>query len=479
MVQALSDINFDLNPGEVHALLGENGAGKSTLMKIFSGVYIKDEGDIFINGEKVNIHSPLSAQELGIGIIHQELNLCRHLTVAENIFLGREQSSLGFLDKKKQNKDAKELLDKLNVSIDPQALIRELPVSKQQMVEICKTLSMNANIIIMDEPTSALTEKEIEDLFRIIIELKKQGKGIIYISHRLEELSRITDRITILRDGKFIHSCDFASISLQEIISKMVGRDLKGKFPRIEFPLGKNILEVKNLNAGKLVKNVSFTVKEGEILGLAGLMGAGRTETVRAIFGADPKETGTIALDGKEVKIKHPAQAIGAGIFCVPEDRKHDGLCVKLNVIDNLTLPNLDMVVKGGVVINEKASSLSNRIVRNLQIKTPSLQQYVKNLSGGNQQKIVVGKWLLRNARVVMFDEPTRGIDVAAKVEIYNIMNELKKIGVGVLFVSSELPEILGMSDRVLVMCQGQIKASLETTKTSQEEILSYATQFN
>ena len=478
MVQALSDVSFDLLPGEVHALLGENGAGKSTLMKIFSGVYIKDEGEIFINGEKNEIHTPARAQELGIGIIHQELNLCRHLTVAENIFLGREATKFGVMNAKEQNAKAKELLDRLNVDIDPKALVRELPVSKQQMVEICKTLSMNANIIIMDEPTSALTDKEIEDLFRIILDLKKQGKGIIYISHRLEELARITDRITILRDGKFISTHDFKDITLPEIISKMVGRNLKEKFPRIESVPGKTILEVKNLNAGKNVRDVSFKLREGEILGFAGLMGAGRTETVRALFGADAKETGEIILDGKNIVIRQPSDAIKAGLFAVPEDRKHDGLCVKLSVIDNLTMPNLDMVSAAGVLSAKKSRILASRMVDNLKIKTPHLQQYVKNLSGGNQQKIVVGKWLLRDARVVMFDEPTRGIDVAAKVEIYNIMNELKKQGVGVLFVSSELPEILGMSDRVVVMCNGQIKAELETQKTTQEEILHYATQF-
>ncbi len=478
MVHALSDVNFDLQKGEVHALLGENGAGKSTLMKIFSGVYIKDEGELFIKGQQTELHTPAQAQALGIGIIHQELNLCRHLTVAENIFLGREQTALGVTKTKEQNRRAQELLDRLNVDLDPRALVRELPVSKQQMVEICKTLSMNADIIIMDEPTSALTDKEIDDLFRIIHELKKQGKGIVYISHRLEELSRITDRITILRDGKFISTHQFGDVTLPEIIAKMVGRNLKEKFPRIESIPGKTVLEVKHLNAGKSVRNVSFEVRQGEILGLAGLMGAGRTETIRALFGADKKDSGTIELEGRVTDIRQPSDAIRAGIFAVPEDRKHDGLCVKLSVLDNLTIPNLDMVSVGGVLNRKKAAALANRMVQNLKIKTPHLNQYVRNLSGGNQQKIVVGKWLLRDAKIVMFDEPTRGIDVAAKVEIYNIMNELKKQGVGVLFVSSELPEILGMSDRVLVFCNGKITANLVTAQTNQEEILHYATRF-
>jgi ribose transport system ATP-binding protein len=480
-VMALQDVQFNLKPGEVHALLGENGAGKSTLMKIISGVYTKDSGDIYINGKKL-LHdlTPQSAQAMGIGIIHQELNLCPHLTVAENIFLNREFVSAGILNEKKQNEEVKKYLKTLDLDIDPSTPIRKLPVSKQQMVEICKTLSMNANIIIMDEPTSALSEKEIEELFKLIAMLKNEGKGVIYISHRLEELSRIVDRVTILRDGKYIKTMNFAETSLPEIISYMVGRTLTEKFPHVEVERGKKVLEVKNLSSdhGVGVKNVSFDLYRGEILAFAGLMGAGRTETVRAVSGADKTSDGEIVLDGKPVKIHAPSDAISLGLFCAPEDRKRDGLCVKMTLTENITLPSLDIVSKLGIILRNLEGKKARAMVDSLRIKTPSIDQYVRNLSGGNQQKVVVGKWLMRDAKVVIFDEPTRGIDVASKIEIYNIMNDLKRNGIGVMFVSSELPEILGMSDRVLVMCNGRITADLKTTNTNQEEILKYATQY-
>jgi ribose transport system ATP-binding protein len=480
-VMALQDVQFNLKPGEVHALLGENGAGKSTLMKIISGVYTKDSGDIYINGKKL-LHdlTPQSAQAMGIGIIHQELNLCPHLTVAENIFLNREFTSAGILNEKKQNEEVKKYLKTLDLDIDPSTPIRKLPVSKQQMVEICKTLSMNANIIIMDEPTSALSEKEIEELFKLIAMLKNEGKGVIYISHRLEELSRIVDRVTILRDGKYIKTMNFAETNLPEIISYMVGRTLTEKFPHVEVGRGKKVLEVKNLSSphGVGVKNVSFDLYRGEILAFAGLMGAGRTETVRAVSGADKISDGEILLDGKPAKIHAPSDAISLGLFCAPEDRKRDGLCVKMTLTENITLPSLDIVSKLGIIFRKLEGKKARAMVDSLRIKTPSIDQYVRNLSGGNQQKVVVGKWLMRDAKVVIFDEPTRGIDVASKIEIYNIMNDLKRNGIGVMFVSSELPEILGMSDRVLVMCNGRITADLKTTDTSQEEILKYATQY-
>ncbi|MDR0599639.1 MAG: sugar ABC transporter ATP-binding protein [Treponema sp.] len=481
-VAALQDVQFDLKAGEVHALLGENGAGKSTLMKIISGVYTKDTGDLFIKGEKISHDlTPHSAQIMGIGIIHQELNLCPHLTVAENIFLNREfASTVGVLDKKKQNQEARQYLGQLNLDIDPATLTNKLPVSKQQMVEICKTLSMNANIVIMDEPTSALTEKEIEDLFNVIAMLKQKGKGIIYISHRLEELSRIVDRVTILRDGRYVKTLNFADTSLPEIISLMVGRTLTEKFPRIEVARGEKVLEVKNLSSlhGVGVKDVSFDLYKGELLAFAGLMGAGRTETMRAISGADKMSAGEVRLNGKPIQIKSPKDAIRQGLFCAPEDRKRDGLCVRMSLAENITLPSLDIVSKFGVILNTLETVKSSEMVKNLKIKTPSVTQYCKNLSGGNQQKVVVGKWLMRDAQVVIFDEPTRGIDVASKIEIYNIINDLKKNGIGVMFVSSELPEVLGMSDRIIVMCNGRITKELITKNTNQEEILHYATQY-
>ncbi|MDR2552726.1 MAG: sugar ABC transporter ATP-binding protein [Treponema sp.] len=481
-VAALQDVQFDLKPGEVHALLGENGAGKSTLMKIISGVYTRDSGNLTVNGSKITHDlTPVSAQHLGIGIIHQELNLCPHLTVAENIFLNREFSyTAGVLNKKKQNEEAKRYLKQLNLDIDPATPTNKLPVSKQQMVEICKTLSMNASIVIMDEPTSALTEKEIEDLFSVIALLKEKGKGIVYISHRLEELSRIVDRVTILRDGKYVRTLHFAETNLPEIISLMVGRTLTEKFPRIEVSRGEKVLEVRGISSshGVGVKDVSFDLYKGEILAFAGLMGAGRTETVRAISGADKMNAGEVILGGKPVKVKSPRDAIAQGLFCAPEDRKRDGLCVRMTLAENITLPSLDVISRFGVIMNQMERDKSAEMVKSLRIKTPGITQYVRNLSGGNQQKVVVGKWLMRNAQVVIFDEPTRGIDVASKIEIYNIINDLKKSGIGVMFVSSELPEVLGMSDRIIVMCNGRITKELVTKDTDQEEILHYATQY-
>ena len=480
-VPALVNVSFELMQGEVHALLGENGAGKSTLMKIISGVYTRDSGNLYINGRKItNDLTPHSAQNLGIGIIHQELNLCPHLTVAENIFLNREFTARGFLNNKRQKTEAIRYLESLNLDIDPDIPVRNLPVSKQQMVEICKTLSMDAKIIIMDEPTSALTEKEIEDLFRVIAQLKADGRGIIYISHRLEELSRIVDRCTILRDGNHVKTLNFAETSLQEIISLMVGRNLTEKFPRIEAKKGEKVLEIKNLSSphGVGVKNVSFDLYRGEILAFAGLMGAGRTEMVRAISGADRMSGGEVILSGKPVRIRSPAEAIAQGLFCAPEDRKRDGLCVKMSLAENITLPSLDMISRFWVIRRMLEVMKTREMVQSLRIRTTGVDQYVRNLSGGNQQKVVVGKWLMRNAQVVVFDEPTRGIDVASKIEIYNIMNDLKKKGIGVMFVSSELPEVLGMSDRIIVMCNGRKTAELATAKTSQEEVLKYATQY-
>ncbi|HOG61307.1 MAG TPA: sugar ABC transporter ATP-binding protein [Flexilinea sp.] len=477
-VKALDHVSLDLRPGEVHALIGENGSGKSTLMKILSGVYIKDEGKVIVNGKEMNFQKPRDAQDAGIAIIHQELNLCRHLTVAENIFLGREFQNGIFLDKKHQIEEAQKILDRLEVNLDPNSRVSELTVSKQQMVEIAKAISANANVVIMDEPTSALTIKEIDDLFSIIKVLRKQGKGIIYITHRLEELNAITDRITIIRDGQHIITTDFKNLSADDIIRYMVGRELKEKFPRIQMPVGKTIFEVKNLSAGKAVRDVSFTVREGEILGIAGLMGAGRTETVRAIFGADKKDSGQLILNGQEIRIDKPQEAIETGIFCVPEDRKRDGLCISMPVYQNATLPNMEKVTYRGIVDTKKEILIAENMVKQLTIHTPSVFQIVKNLSSGNQQKIVVGKWLVKPAHVILFDEPTRGIDVGAKVDIYNLMNNLKAQGIGVVFVSSELPEILGMADRIVVMCEGRVTAELDADEANQEIIMQYATQY-
>jgi ribose transport system ATP-binding protein len=478
-VKALDDVSFYLQAGEVMALLGENGAGKSTLMKILSGVYTRDSGAISIFDRKVGDLTPHKAQALGIAIIHQELNMCSHLSVAENIFLGREKCNRGVLSDKTMNEEARKLLSRLNMDIDPQTVVGDLSVSRQQMVEIAKALSTNAGVLIMDEPTSALTSKEIDELFAIIRDLKRNGCGIVYISHRLEELQYIVDRVTIMRDGKFIKSAVFKEITMPEIIANMVGREIKEKFPRVNLERGKKIFAVQKINAGNMVRDISFDLYEGEIVGIAGLMGAGRTETTRAIFGVDPKESGEILIDGEPVIINCPRDAIQAGLVLAPEDRKKDGLCTGLSIKENIALPNLDILCnRWGVVNRKKEAEMIEKTVASLNIKLANPENDASSLSGGNQQKVVVGKWLARNSKVVIFDEPTRGIDVAAKVEIYNIMNELKKEGIGVLFVSSEMPEIMGISDRILVMCDGRITGELGREEATQSTVLEYATRF-
>lgn len=478
-VKALDNVHFHLKAGEVMALLGENGAGKSTLMKVLSGVHNKDSGTIRIFGQEVDNMNPKRAQELGVAIIHQELNMCQHLTVAENMFLGRERRRGLKLSQKEMNAEAARVLKSLDIDLDPTTMVGSLQVSKQQMVEIAKALSTNARILIMDEPTSALTSKEIDELFRIIRQLRAEGKGIVYISHRLEELQHIVDRVTIMRDGHYITEGNFADMDMSYIIANMVGREIKEKFPRVHCEKGKKIFEVKHLNAGRMVRDVSFESYEGEILGFAGLMGAGRTETTRAIFGVDPKESGEIWLDGREIKIKNPMDAIRQGVVLAPEDRKKDGLCTKLSIRSNIELPNLDIACnKLGVVNRKKVTEMVETAKRNFSIKMPNDEIDAGSLSGGNQQKVVVGKWLARESRVVIFDEPTRGIDVAAKVEIYNLMNDLKKQGISVIFVSSEMPEVLGIADRIIVMCDGRITGEMMVQDATQEKILELATRF-
>lgn len=478
-VIALDNVCFELRSGEVMALLGENGAGKSTLMKILSGVYTRDSGELEILGNKYGNFDTSKAQEAGVAIIHQELNMCKHLTVTENMFLGREIRKGAILDNAEMQRQAKEILDTLNVDLDPNEVVGNLQVSKQQMVEIAKALSINAKILIMDEPTSALTSKEIDDLFRIIKKLKSEGRGIVYISHRLEELQHIVDRVTIMRDGQYILTKDFTEMTMDEIIQNMVGREIKEKFPRVICEKGEKIFEVKNLNAGRMVRDVSFEAFEGEIIGFAGLMGAGRTETTRAIFGIDPKESGEIYLKGEKVEINKPEDAIRSGIVLAPEDRKKDGLCTKLSVKENLALPNLDMICSNlGVINRSKEKDLCDKAIKNLRIKVSDSSVDAANLSGGNQQKVVVGKWLARDSKVVIFDEPTRGIDVGSKVEIYNMMNDLKKQGIAVIFVSSEMPEVMGIADRIIVMCDGRITGEVSALETTQDEILKFATAF-
>lgn len=482
-VQALSDVQIELMAGEVHALVGENGAGKSTLMKILTGIYQKDKGRIFYLGKEINVPDTKVAQELGISMIHQELNLMPDLTVAQNIFIGREPRGLfNFLLKENElNKKAKELFDQLNIKLDPRALISDLTVAKQQMVEIAKALSFKAKVIIMDEPTAALTDSEIDTLFSLIHQLRESGVGIIYISHRMEELKQITNRITVMRDGMYIDTVKTDEISIDKIISMMVGRQIyETSKPEIKENNEKVVLRVEKLNRGSLLKDISFELQKGEILGFAGLMGAGRTELARAIFGADRIDSGDIYINGKKVHIKTPSDAVKHGMGYLSEDRKQFGIMVDMDVKTNISIASLkDFLKPMGWMNKEKISSVAQNIVEKLKIKTPSIDQEVKFLSGGNQQKVVIGKWLTRDCDILIFDEPTRGIDVGTKGEIYKLFNELVEQGKSIIMISSELPEILRMSHRILVMCEGRVTGELNYKNASQETIMSYATKRN
>ncbi len=482
-VQALKDASFELKRGEVHALVGENGAGKSTLMKILTGVYRKDKGRIFYKGKEVEILNPRMAQEMGISIVFQELNLMPHLTVAQNVFIGREPRKKNlpiFIDEEEMNRKTKELFDMLHMKIDPKTKVATLTVGKQQMVEIAKALSFNSEVLIFDEPTAALSEAETEELFNIIKKLKNQGIGIIYISHRLEELKEIADRVTVMRDGEYVGTVNMNGTPIEKIISMMVGREIYETLREKEVEDNAEIvLEVKNLNRGKEIRNVSFKLRKGEILGFAGLIGAGRTEVARVIFGADPIASGEIYIKGKRVSIKTPANAIRYGIAYLSEDRKRDGLMLNLDVLTNLILPSVKEFLKSlGFVDEKKAEKKGKEYIERLKIRTPSLKQKVKNLSGGNQQKVILAKWLLRNCDILIFDEPTRGIDVGTKNEIYKLLNELIKEGKSIIMISSELPEILRMSHRIIVMCGGRITAEIDGKKATEELIMKYATMY-
>lgn len=477
--KVLKGVNLELGHGEILALLGENGAGKSTLMKILSGIYSKDSGEIYLDGELCHFQNPKEAQNKGVAIIHQEMNLCNDLSVSENIFLGREVMDGLRLNHKKMDEEAQKILDDLGISMKSTELAGDLKVSEQQMVEIAKALSQDAKILIMDEPTSALSRKEIEDLFRVIRKLRDEGRGIIYISHRLDELRAIADKVSILRDGENVISGDLKDFSIDDIIRHMVGREIQDKFPRILCEKGKEILRVESLNAGPKVRDISFSLYEGEILGIAGLMGAGRTEMTRALFGVDEKTFGKIYLFGEEVKANSPKESIELGMALIPEDRRKDGLCTDLSIRENISLPNLDSIKNSlGVLSKDLELKISEDTIKSLNVKAKDREMISKNLSGGNQQKVVLGKWLVRNPKVILFDEPTRGIDIGAKVEIYQIMNELKKKGVGVLFISSEMEEVLGMSDRILIFCDGRIIGELSREEANQENILKLATRY-
>jgi ribose transport system ATP-binding protein len=479
-VHALNQARFDLRAGEIHALVGENGAGKSTLMKVFAGIYRKDAGRIIYKGREVDIPNPAAAQNLGISMIHQELNLMPHLTVAQNIFIGREpRRRIKFiLDDRLINEQARQLIEMMHLKLDPRTRVADLTVAKQQMVEIAKALSFNSEVLIMDEPTAALTDAEIEELFRIIRQLRDKGVGIVYITHRLEELKRISERITVMRDGHTIATVPTQEATIDQIISMMVGRTIYETAP--ELPEKQNqdvVLEVRNLSRGRTIRDVSFKLKKGEILGFAGLMGAGRTEVARAIFGADPIDTGEIYLDGHKVHIRSPRDAVRHGIGYLSEDRKRYGLTLGMDVESNIVLAAFDRFLGLlGWINAARSRATAQRFVEMLSIKTPSLQQKVKFLSGGNQQKVVVGKWLTANTRILIFDEPTRGIDVGAKSEIYRLLNDLARQGKSIIMISSELPEILRMSHRVIVMCEGRVTGELDIREATQESIMKYAT---
>jgi ribose transport system ATP-binding protein len=475
-VVALDDVHFELRRGEVHVLLGENGAGKSTLVKILSGAYQKSSGKILLEDKNTEIRNPKHAQELGVSIIYQELNLVSHLSAGENIFLAKEPiKALGVIDFKKLYGKSQNILDELGVSIASKSLVKNLGIAEQQMVEVAKALSFESKILIMDEPTSALTEQEIKELFRAIYRLKEKGVGIIYISHRIEELFEIGDRVTVLRDGKYVGTENISDTNSSELIRMMVNRELDEKFPKQAVQKGAEILKVEGLTKRGKLNGINFSLFKGEVLGIAGLMGSGRTELARAIFGIDKLDSGNIFIKGKAINLKSPRDSISMGIGLLTEDRKSQGLVLNLSLKDNICLPNLNMFTKYGVVNSKEENQTAKKYICELRIKTPGIHQKVMFLSGGNQQKVVVSKWLCSHADILIFDEPTRGIDVGSKVEIYQLMNQLTASGVAILMISSELPEILGMSDRIIVMHQGKITGEFLQQDATQEKILKCA----
>ena len=480
-VHALDHVDLEVRKGEVHALMGENGAGKSTLMKVLTGIYHKDAGTITYEGKEVEFTNPREAQDAGIVIVHQELNMMGHLTVAQNIFIGRAYMNGKLIDDKKMNEEAKKLFDQLGINIDPKETMSRLTVGKQQMCEIAKAISHDAKVIIFDEPSAALTEAEIEELFKIIRDLRDKQMGIVYISHRMDEIKVITDRVTVMRDGGYVGTLITKDSTKDDIINMMVGRVIY-EDPKTESQVAPDapvVLKVEHLNAGRMVKDVSFELHKGEILGFSGLMGAGRTETARALFGADPKDSGDIYVNGQKVDIKTPQDAVKCGIGYLSEDRKRFGIVVDKTVAENSTMATMENFMKGIFIDKKKEKDVAQEYVEALKTKTPSVDQLVVNLSGGNQQKVVIAKWLVRNCDILIFDEPTRGIDVGAKSEIYHLMNELVAEGKSIIMISSEMTEILRMSDRIVVMCEGRKTGELGIEEATQERIMHAATLRN
>jgi ribose transport system ATP-binding protein len=477
-VHALKNVDLNVEAGDVLALLGENGAGKSTLIKVLGGAHRPDSGIIEIDGRPVEITSPQDSQRAGIGIIYQEFNLVPAMTVRENIFLGQEPRRVSFVPAGKERRRARELFDRIGVELDPDALVRDLTVAQQQVVEIAKALSLDSRIIVMDEPSAALSPREVEGLFRIVEELKSQGIGIVYVSHRLDEIFAICNQVTVLRDGAYVDSKPIGELTRETLIELMVGRKLENEFPKrtVTKPVendGKEAaagLAVSNLVGGPKVKDVSFNVRRGEIVALTGLVGAGRTETARLIFGADQHEAGSITLDGEELSINSPRDAIAAGICLLTEDRKGQGLILNQGVLENFGLPNLSRFTAGGLIQQKRERNAFQSYVEQLQIKVSGPEQRAGNLSGGNQQKVVLAKWLERDAEVIIFDEPTRGIDVGAKFEIYLLMHRLVEQGKAILMISSELPEVLGMADRIVVLHEGRVTGEINDVKSATQE---------
>ncbi len=477
-VHALKGVNFELRAGEVHALMGENGAGKSTLIKVLCGIHKRDGGTIEYFGEEVSYNNIAESQAAGISVIHQELNMMNHLTVAQNIYIGREPKKGFVIDDRKMVEDSQKLFERIGVKIDPTTKLGELTVGKQQMVEIAKAISRDCKLLVLDEPTAALTQPEVEELFKIMLELKEKGIGMIYISHRMDEINRISDRVTVMRDGEYIDTVNTAETTKDDIVRMMVGRVIYGdKKEASTVPADAPVvLEVKHLNAGREVKDVSFQLRRGEILGFAGLMGAGRTEVARALYGADPRQSGEIFINGQNVNIKTPEQAVKHGICYLSEDRKRYGLMLGKSVTENSAIASVDDYVHHGWINDKEMERISAENNALLRTKTPSMDQLLKNLSGGNQQKVIIARWLMKNSDIFIFDEPTRGIDVGAKSEMYALMEELASKGKSVIMISSELAEIQRLSDRIIVMCEGRVTADLDIADATQEEIMKYAT---
>ena len=477
-VHALNGVNFELKSGEVHALMGENGAGKSTLIKVLCGIHQRDKGTVEYLGKEVNFSNIGESQDAGISVIHQELNMMNHLTVAQNMFIGREFKKGGLIDDKKMEAEAQKLFDKMGVKIDPSVRLGSLTVGKQQMVEIAKAVSRDCKLLVLDEPTAALTLPEVEELFKIMREMRDKGIGMIYISHRMDEITRISDRVTVMRDGEYVGTVDTAEVTRDDIVKMMVGRVIMGdQKAHSDVPEDAPVvLEVKHLTSGKEVRDVSFQLRKGEILGFAGLMGAGRTEVARALYGADHRQTGEIFINGKKVNIKTPAQAVKNGICYLSEDRKRFGLMLQKSVTENSAIASVDDFITAGIINDKKMRDVSEEKNKLLRTKTPSMDQLLKNLSGGNQQKVIIARWLMKDSDIFIFDEPTRGIDVGAKSEIYNLMDQLVKQGKSIIMISSELPEVLRMSDRVLVMCEGRKTGELDISEATQENIMQLAT---